>query len=127
MRPARWRYTIPLRLRSILRRTRVEAELDEELRYHVERQVEAHVARGLSRAAARSAGRCARGGTGSGTRGSRAARAVTWLEDLVHDLRYGLRMLRRDPRFAAIAIVSLGLAIGLNTSIFGVVQLLMLD
>jgi hypothetical protein len=49
----RWLYTIPLRLRSLFKRDRVESELDEELRFHVERLTEEHVARGLSREDAR--------------------------------------------------------------------------
>ena len=48
MRLQRWFYTLPLRLRSLARRGRVESELDEELRYHLEQQVEANLARGMT-------------------------------------------------------------------------------
>jgi len=48
MRLERWFYTLPLRMRSLLRRAQVERELDEELRYHVERQIEENVGRGMT-------------------------------------------------------------------------------
>lgn len=48
MRPAQWFYTVPLRLRSLFRRRRVERELDEEFRYHLERQIEENIAQGMA-------------------------------------------------------------------------------
>ncbi|HEY6404134.1 MAG TPA: permease prefix domain 1-containing protein, partial [Blastocatellia bacterium] len=47
MRITRWFYTLPLRLRSLFRRSQVEQELDEELHYHIERQIEEHIAKGM--------------------------------------------------------------------------------
>ena len=49
MRLKHWFYTVPLRLRSLFRRAQVEQELDEELRYHIERQIEEHIAKGMTR------------------------------------------------------------------------------
>ncbi len=62
MRVEHWVYTVPLRLRSLLRRRQVERELDEELRYHLERQVEEYVARGMSANEARTLALRAMGG-----------------------------------------------------------------
>jgi hypothetical protein len=62
MRFTRWFYTIPLRLRSLFRRRQVEQELDEELRYHLDRQIEEHIAKGLTPIEARYAALRALGG-----------------------------------------------------------------
>jgi putative ABC transport system permease protein len=62
MRFRRWFYTIPLRLRSLLRRRQVEQELDEELRYHLGRQIDEHIAKGMSPTEARYAALSALGG-----------------------------------------------------------------
>src|SRR6185369_16880459 len=101
MRFERWVYTLPLRLRSLVRRGRVEGELDEELRYHLERQIEENVARGMSAEEARYAALRAMGGVEQHKEACRDARRVGVLEDLVRDLRYGLRMLARSPGFSA--------------------------
>jgi len=126
MRIERWRYAVPLRLRSLLRRGRVEGELDEELRYHVDRLVEANVAKGLAPEEARLAALRAMNGLEQQKEACRDARRVTLLEDSVADLRYGFRSLRRDARFTAVAIMTLALGVGLNAAVFSVVNGVML-
>ncbi|MGH9755373.1 MAG: permease prefix domain 1-containing protein [Blastocatellia bacterium] len=94
-------YTIPLRLRSLFRRSQVEQELDEELRYHIERQTEELIAKGMTEEEARYAALRAIGGVERRKEDCRDMRRVRLIEDLMHDVRYSLRTLRKSPSFTA--------------------------
>ena len=113
---------VQLRIRSFLHRGDVERELDDELHYHIERQIADNVRQGMAPDAARSAALRSFGGVEYHKEEARDRRGTRWLEELVSDLRFSLRSLRRAPAFAAAVVLALGLGIGANTAIFSVIR-----
>ncbi len=122
----RWLYKFPLRLRSLFKRSRVEHELSDELRFHLERLAEENVSRGMTPKEARFAALRELGGVEQIKEERRDMRKVNYLENFLQDVRYGLRVLGRNPGFASAAILTLALGIGATTAIFSIVDAVML-
>jgi len=113
-------------LRALVRRSRVDEELDLELRDHIARETKANVARGMSEKEARRAALVAFGGVERFREETRDTRALRWIDTTLQDLRYALRGLRRAPTFAFVSIATLGLGIGATTAVFTVVDRVLL-
>jgi putative ABC transport system permease protein len=110
------------RLFGVFRRRRLEAELDAELRYHVDRLEAEHRARGLSAEQARAAAARDMGGMMRTKEAHRDQAGVPIVETLVRDIRYGWRTLRRTPVVTAAVVMTLAIGIGANTAMFAVVH-----
>ena len=113
------------RLRALFNRRAMEQELDEELAAHIERETEKYVRQGMERAEAARRARLAFGGIDRIKEDTRDVRGTAALETIAQDLRYAWRGLRSKPGFTAAVVVTLGLGIGANTAMFGVVDRLL--
>ena len=111
-----------LRMRSLLRRGAVERELDEELRFHLEREIAKNMARGMPESEAARKAKVDLGGLEQVKEEGRDARGVSFFETAIRDLRYAFRILRKSPAFTAVAILSLALGVGANTAIFQLID-----
>jgi putative ABC transport system permease protein len=114
--------TLRLFLRSLFRSRALDQDLDDEVRYHVEKQTEEFVRRGMQEQQAALLARRQFGNATLHKEQCREARNVAWLENIAQDFRHSLRTLSRNPGFTAVSVLTLALGIGATTALFSVVD-----
>ena len=113
---------LKIRLRALFRRSDVEREMDDELRFHLDHEIAKHVAAGVPRAEAERMARLSFGGMDRIREDTRDARGVNVIENLLQDVRYAWRGIVSRPGFAGAIIIALALGIGANAAMFGIVD-----
>jgi predicted permease len=116
-----------MRLKSLFNREQSEGELAEELQFHFEREIQNNLAQGMSEEEARRQARLSFGSVDGVKDDCRELRFGSWFEATLRDVLYGMRLLRKAPAFAIIAVAILAIGIGVNTAIFSTVNTVLLS
>jgi putative ABC transport system permease protein len=123
----RWLEQLQMRTQMLFNRGKAAANLDDELRFHIEQQIAENIAAGMSADEARFATMRSFGNRALLREQARATWSWNWLELLLRDVRYSVRTLMRTPGFAAIAILVMALGIGANVALFTIVRSVLLS
>lgn len=116
MQPERWLKKSSFWFRTLLHRRQLDRELDDEIAYHLEARTDENIAKGMSPQKARRAARLELGGVEQVKESVRTQRAGAWLETLLQDIRFGLRILAKDWKAACLASFSLAAAMGISVA-----------
>jgi putative ABC transport system permease protein len=112
--------------RALFRKRELDVEMEEEMRCHVEMRVQQNIAAGMNPEEARHAAARQFGWAESIKETCRDQRGVAWLEDLIQDVRFSARQLRRNPGFTAASVLTLALGVGANTAVFSIIDAVLL-
>ncbi len=113
-------------MRRLFRKFRAKDRLDEELRFHLDEQIAGYVRAGMPREEAQRRARLEFGGVDQIKEEIYETREIYFIQDFIRDVRHGLRMLRKSPGFAIVAVITLALGIGANTAIYAVIDSLLI-
>src|SRR5438034_2717256 len=123
----RWFHKLRLGFRALFQRQKLDTRMDDEMRSHIEMQTQENIEAGMNPEEARYAAFRQFGWVESIKETCREQRGVSWIENLLQDLRYGARMLGKNRGFTAVVVLTLALGIGGSTAIYSVVNTVILN